>query len=178
MSIPYRLTAERLRNLVDYCPETGQFFWKSEVRIGFHNSVLGHSQGDKAGTARKSDGRNVIRIEGRTYLGYRLAWLWMVGRWPIGEIDHIDGNPINDCFSNLREVSRGINQQNLRRPLKHKNSSEFLGVFANKPGRRHPWIASICLDRKQKYLGAFLTEIEASEAYLAAKRSLHAGCTL
>lgn len=178
MSIPHRLTAERLRELVDYSQDTGEFFWKSEIRLGFHNSVVGHKAGEKAGTARKSDGRNVIRIEGRTYLGYRLAWLWMVGRWPVGEIDHIDGNPVNDRFSNIREVSRGVNQQNLRRPQKQKKSSEFLGVFANKPGRRHPWRASICLDKKQIYLGAFMTEREASAAYLEAKRALHAGCTL
>jgi len=178
MSIPHRLTADHLRELVDYCQETGQFFWKNEIRVGFHKSAVGHRKGDKAGTARKSDGRNIIRVEGRTYLGYRLAWLWMVGRWPIGEIDHIDGNPVNDCFSNLREVSRGINQQNLRRALKNKKSSEFLGVFANKPGRRHLWRAAISLDGKQKYLGSFLTEDEAKDAYLTAKRELHAGCTL
>ena len=178
MSIPHRLSAERLRRFLTYQPESGCFFWNVESRSGFQQSVINHMPGDEAGTPRKSDGRIVIRIDGRTYLRYRLAWLWMTGQWPIREIDHVDGDPANDRISNLREASRGLNQQNIRRPIKTKKSSKYLGVFANKKGRAAPWRAAIGDRGRQIHLGAFMTEEEAHEAYLSAKRRLHEGCTI
>lgn len=178
MSIPHRLSAERLRLILTYQPESGCFLWNVESRSGFKQSVVNHLPGDEAGTPRKSDGRIVIRIDGRTYLRYRLAWLWMTGQWPIREIDHVDGDPANDRISNLREASRGLNQQNIRRPIKTKKSSKYLGVFANKKGRAAPWRAAIGDRGRQIHLGAFMTEEEAHEAYLSAKRRLHEGCTI
>jgi len=178
MSIPHRLSAERLRQLLTYQPETGLFFWNVESRSGFNDSVVNHLPGDEAGTPRKSDGRIVIRIEGRTYLRYRLAWLWMAGQWPLGEIDHRDGDPTNDKFENLREATRTFNQQNMRRPIKTKRSSKYLGVFANKTGGSKPWRAAIQDRGRQIWLGAFATEEEARDAYLSAKRRLHEGCTI
>ncbi|MFV1944119.1 HNH endonuclease signature motif containing protein [Pseudomonas luteola] len=177
MSIPYRLTAERVRELLDYNPETGEFSWKEEKRAGFKGSVVMHKKGSKAGTKR-TDGRTVIRVDARLYMAYRLAWLWMTGEWPRFEIDHIDGDSTNDRFANLRDVSRKLNQENLRRPQKSKGGSKYLGVYANKFGRRKPWRAAISTNGKQKYLGEFLTEEEAYQAYLLAKRQLHEGCTL
>ncbi|MCC4260797.1 HNH endonuclease [Pseudomonas aestusnigri] len=178
MSAPNRLSAERLRHLLTYRPESGCFFWNVESRSGFKQSAINHMPGDEAGTLRKSDGRIVIRVDGRTYLRYRLAWLWVTGKWPTREIDHMDGDPSNDRISNLREVSRVLNQQNIRSPVKTKKSSQFLGVFANKPGRAAPWRAAIQDRGRQIYLGAFMTEMEAHEAYLSAKRRLHEGCTI
>jgi hypothetical protein len=177
MSIPHRLTAERLRELVDYDPETGNFLWKAEARSGFHGSAVMHRKGELAGTARK-DGRTVIRIETRTYLAYRLAWLWMTGSWPVFEIDHIDGDATNDRFANLRDASRRTNQQNIRIPQRSKASSRFLGVYANKAGYKKPWRSAITVDGKQKGLGYFYSEDEAYAAYVQAKRLLHEGCTL
>ncbi|MBV1814509.1 HNH endonuclease [Pseudomonas viridiflava] len=178
MSIPHRLTADRLREIVDYDPETGFFVWRHESRSGFHGSVLMHRQGERAGTPRKSDGRTVIRIGARTYLSYRLAWLWMTGSWPLLEIDHIDGDPTNDSFSNLRDASRRANQQNIRKAKRDKRSSEFLGVFANRPSYKKPWRSAIYAGGRQISLGSFDTEEEAHAAYVSAKRRMHEGCTL
>lgn len=178
MSIPHRLTADRLRALVDYDPKTGCFYWREDARAGFHGSVVMHRQGAAAGTPRKTDGRIVIRIESRTYLRYRLAWLWVTGSWPIFEIDHIDGDATNDSFENLRDASRRTNQQNIRIPQRNKTSSRFLGVYANRPTYAKPWRAAITVDGKQKSLGSFYSEEEAYAAYVQAKRRLHVGCTL
>lgn len=172
------LTADRLRDILDYCKDSGVFYWRDEVRIGFNKSVVSHRSGDRAGTKRKTDGRIIIRIDGKTYLGYRLAWLWVTGGWPLSEIDHIDGDPTNDRFSNLRDASRAKNQENLRLPQKTKASSGFLGVFANKAGYKKPWRAAICVAGKQISLGSFYNEIDAYEAYVHAKRTLHKGCTI
>lgn len=178
MSKAKKLTAERLRELVRYEPSTGNFYWISESRGGFKGSVVIHRAGDRAGTRRGTDGRALIRIDGRLYLGYRLAWLWMTGEWSELEIDHIDGDQTNDRFSNLREASRQKNQQNIRKPQSNKRSSSLLGVYANNRGRSAPWRSAISVDGKQRSLGAFMTEQEAHQAYVAAKRVLHEGCTL
>jgi len=102
----------------------------------------------------------------------------MAGQWPLGEIDHRDGDPTNDKFENLREATRTFNQQNMRRPIKTKRSSKYLGVFANKTGGSKPWRAAIQDRGRQIWLGAFATEEEARDAYLSAKRRLHEGCTI
>lgn len=172
------VSAEDARGLLSYDAKSGKLYWKSEARCGFKKSVVMHRAGDEAGTARKSDGRIVIRLNGALYLRYRVAWLIENGAWPDGEIDHIDGNGTNDRISNLRIADRRTNQENRRRSQSGKQSSRYLGVYANKKGRSKPWRAAISSDGRQFYLGAFDNENDAHEAYLEAKRRLHDGCTI
>lgn len=171
------LTFNEATEQLEYVPETGDMFWKTESRGGFKKSVVIHRPGDKAGCSR-SDGRIVVRAGGKLHMRYRLAWLLMTGAWPSGEIDHINGDSSDDRFSNLRDVGRVKNQQNIRAALGGKKSSKFLGVYKNKPGHSKPWRAAIRANGRQVYLGAFMTEQEAADAYVRAKRVLHAGCTI
>lgn len=171
------LTQSRLREVVSYDPATGEFYWLTEARVGFKRSVVMHSVGDKAKTARR-DGRGVIRIDGKLYLSSRLAWLYMHGAWPVYEADHINTDRTDDRIDNLRDLKGHANRQNRRFAIGNKESALPLGVYRNKAGRRHPWRAAIASGGKQHYLGAFLTIDEASAAYVSAKRRLHEGCTL
>lgn len=172
-----KITAERARELLTYDRETGVFAWRNEARAGVRRSVVCHRAGDRAGTRRK-DGRNVIRLDGALYLGYRVAWLMETGGWPDGEIDHIDGDPANDSISNLRVVSRRLNQQNIRRAQANKASCDYLGVYANQRNTKSPWRACITLDGKHRQIGVYKTPEEAHAAYVKAKRLMHEGCTL
>lgn len=158
------VTAERLRELFSYDPDAGHFIRKITVS----NNAR---KGDLAGCLTK--GRVVIRIDDKLYGAHRLAWLYMTGAWPKGEIDHIDGNPSNNAGVNLRDVSHAMNQQNIVR-AKKGNLSKFLGV--TKVGNR--WKSRIRVGNEQKHLGYFDTPEAAHEAYLGAKRRLHAGCTI
>jgi hypothetical protein len=171
------LTFEEVAEQLEYKADSGELFWKKEARGGFKNSVVMHRPGEKAGCARP-DGRIVVRINGNLYMRYRISWLLATGAWPVGEIDHINGDSADDRLSNLRDVPRQVNQQNIRSALGTKKSTNMLGVYKNKPGRAKPWRAAISDQGKQVYLGAFDTEEEAHEAYLKAKRTLHAGCTI
>ena len=87
-----------------------------------------------------------------------VVFAWINGRWPIQgmEIDHIDRDPFNQRWHNLREVTRRQNMQNTRR----SNGG------TTRRGSR--WIASIWVDRKAHKLGSFATQKEAQTAYLAA----------
>jgi hypothetical protein len=76
------VTAERLRELLHYDPETGLFMW-----------VVSTSNRGRAGAVAGSNfhGYRCIGIDGHHCLSHRLVWLWTEGEWPKGEIDHING---------------------------------------------------------------------------------------
>lgn len=77
------------------------------------------------------------------------------------QVDHVDGNTLNNCRSNLRVVT---NQQNQRNTKKHiKKSSEYKGIYYNR--ERQKWYARIMVDSKYIWLGSFLCELEAAKAY-------------
>jgi hypothetical protein len=78
------------------------------------------------------------------------------------EVDHIDGDGLNNQKSNLRIVTRRENAQN-----RHINkSSRFFGVTWDKEHTR--WRAAIKIKNVTKYLGLFTTEEEAHQKYLEA----------
>lgn len=85
----------------------------------------------------------------------------------ISTYDHIDRNPLNNIKSNLREATH---QQNMFNRTKQKGtSSKYKGVTWLKTTNK--WKAQIQINKKHVYLGSFLLEIDAAEAYdKAAKR--------
>ena len=118
-------------------------------------------------------GRNRVSFKSKKMYAYRVAWLLHHGMWPSGEIDHINGDHSDDRLCNLRDVSRSQNQENIRRPTS-RNRLGVLGVSKNKDR----YSASIKTHGAVRHLGSYKTAEDAHEAYLQAKRSLHAGCTL
>jgi len=96
----------------------------------------------------------------------------MCGEWP-SEIDHINGDKSDNSYRNLREVSRGENMQNKRKAHRN-NKTGFLGV-AREAGK---YRARIRVCGKNRSLGMYDTPQQAHQAYLAAKRELHEGCTI
>lgn len=108
-------------------------------------------------------------------MAHRLAWLHVTGSWPNEDVDHVDGNPGNNSWENLRDVAHVTNLQNQRHAQKGSQSG-ILGVTWQPS--RNKWQARICVMGKQMHLGLFLTATEASLAYVNAKRALHLGGTL
>lgn len=82
------------------------------------------------------------------------------------EVDHIDGNGLNNRRCNLRVCSRRDNLRNMRPRV---GTSRFKGVSWNRGDQR--WQAEISIDRRRKYLGRFHDEIEAALAYDEAARA-------
>lgn len=162
------LTAARLRELLHYDAETGVFV--RAVATGRHGC---HKAGVVSGYTNPM-GYVEISVDNRNYKAHRLAWLYMHGCFPPNYIDHIDGNPSNNRIANLREADDLINAQNIRR-AKKQNTSGFLGITKN---GQDGWLAKVWADGKAHYLGTFRTKEEAHAVYLAAKRQMHAGCTI
>lgn len=160
------INLDNLKNQLSYDEKTGIFKWKV--------SKKGLRIGDVAGSKRQN-GYIAIRIENQLIYAHRLAWFYIYGTWPLGEVDHIDCNRINNSKSNLRDVKPKINKQNLRLP-KANNACGFLGVHLDK--RSNKYVSQLQVDGKQNWLGLFNTPEEAHQAYLTKKRQLHEGCTI
>ena len=146
------LTADRLRKLLDYDPETGFFTRKTR-----HNRM---PIGARSGATTKG-GYRIIAIDGRRYYEHRLAWLFVTGKWPSGIIDHIDLNRANNAFANLREATNGENMRN--GSVRKDSVSGSKGVCWHRPTGK--WRAYINVGGRQKYLGTFASVGEAAEAY-------------
>jgi hypothetical protein len=153
------LTAARLRELFYYNPETGEFSLVSPNTRWRRNKV-GCVQ-----TLENGYKRFVISIYYRHYRGSRLAWLYMTGEWPIGDVDHINGNSLDNSWKNLRDVTKSINQSNFNNRVKKNNTSGYRGVCFIRLSK--PWAATY----KHKRLGTFRTKEEAYAAVLLARRN-------
>ncbi len=88
---------------------------------------------------------------------------------PIGEVDHRDGDGLNNRRSNLRIATRSQNECN--KGVQKNNTSGFRGVSFFKPHGK--WKAQIVLNGKARHLGYFATPEEAHAAYVAAQPLFH-----
>lgn len=130
--------------------------------------LLSKKTGKPVGHVRK-DGRRLIGINRKSYLAYRLIWMYHYGDIP-KIIDHIDRNTSNDKIENLRPASKSENGQN-RMACKKNSKTQVFGVYYDKS--RQKYAAEIILNRKKTHLGRFDTAEEAHAAYIAAKQNMH-----
>lgn len=103
-----------------------------------------------------------LRVGGKCYLGHRVAWLFVHGRWPADSIDHINCNPRDNRIANLRECSQQLNLCN--RPAHKDNKSGLKGAYQNAKGY---WYSTITHNRTVISLGCFESAEKAHEAWAA-----------
>lgn len=139
------ITQERLKSLLTYSPDTGEFCWR--VRRG-GKAILGGLAG-----SRSCEGYIHIQINRKKYKAHRLAWLYVHGEHPI-EIDHINRIKDDNRISNLRSVTHAQNGQNQNRPK--NNTSGHIGVDFHKRSSR--WRARVKIDGKLRDIGYFDTK--------------------
>lgn len=142
-----------MMRLWSYDPESGHF-----SRLTARGTA--QAVGERAGSLGNT-GRWVLFFKGRKYLAHRVAWLFMTGTWPAGEIDHINRKPADNKWANLREATRGENMHNATCRVNKFGQ----GVKKNRRG----FIARIRVNKKEVYLGYFKTPEAAHAAYIAAK---------
>ena len=107
-----------------------------------------------------------ISVNSTRYLGHRIAWAIHNGKWPLQQIDHINGEGTDNRIINLRAVSPQENTRNMA--LGAANTSGIIGV--NFHTCRRKWRAVIMVDRKDIHLGYFLTIEQAAAARKAAEK--------
>lgn len=162
------LTISRLKELLEYSPETGIFTWKL-----FRGNKT--TKGSVAGS-HDSNRHIQIRVDMHIYSSHRLAWLYIHEAWPTHHIDHINGIRDDNRICNLREATPRQNAQNKRVSPSSNKSSGLLGVTWRK--KECKWRAQINVSGKKKLLGEFNTKEEAHAAYITAKRKYHEFCTI
>lgn len=85
------------------------------------------------------------------------------------EVDHIDGNGLNNCRENLRICTRNQNRQNVG--AMKNNKSGYKGVSWHRATNK--WLAQIRANGKHYHLGLFTDPEEASAAYIEACKNYH-----
>jgi hypothetical protein len=156
----FSMEQERLKQLLDYDPETGIFKWRVRRQRIFIGRVAGN---------RAIKGYLFLAFDGKTYQCHRLAWFYVYGEWPKYQIDHINGIRDDNRIANLRLATPSQNLQN--RPAPSSNTSGFKGVAWHKGARK--WQAYISLNSKRMYLGLFSTKEDAYSAYCTAAIKHH-----
>lgn len=147
------MSYDELRELLSYDPETGMFHWLQQRKGRRSSGVAGGSTGN--------DGYVTIKIGSRYYLVHRLAWFYMTKQWPSEDIDHINRNPADNRWDNLRICSRSLNSANAN--MRESNTSGFKGVTFDKARKR--WSAQIGVNYRHMNLGRYATPQEAARAY-------------
>lgn len=148
------LTQRRVKEILDYDPDTGVFTRK----ISNRSDRVGKEPG-----SRNTKGYIQIRIDGKLQVAHRLAWLYVYGVLPVDQLDHINGDKTDNRITNLREVTNKQNQENI--PLQINNTSGYRGVsYVSNYGK---YRAYVCHHLTTYNLGYFDTP---EEAAVAAKR--------
>jgi HNH endonuclease len=136
------LTADFVKEILDYDPATGIFRWKR--REAYTAKWNNKHAGNVAGCVVR--GYIQIRVSKDTgcHPAHRLAWLVSTGRWPKKNLDHINREPADNRIANLRECDQSENGRN--RPVQKNNKSGHAGVFYRPDMRK--WVAKIYVGRK------------------------------
>ncbi len=152
----------RVRELFDY--RDGALYWRKPSNRHSTGPV-----GTPSGDPSKPGGQ---RLQVQVKLGtnrrcavyvHRAVWAWHHGAWPVGQVDHINGDVNDNSIENLRVVGQRENSQNVRRS----------GVSYDKRKAERPWRARIMTNGRSISLGYFDTRAEAETEYHRAKLIYH-----
>lgn len=145
------LTSERLREILEYSPTTGEFTWKVDKRGHIRRGMLAGSI-DPRGYRR-------IAIEQKFYYAHRLAWLWVHGETP-EMIDHANLDKSDNRISNLRLADKSLNAA---------NSVGIRDVCKGVYRRGDKWIVRA----GKRHVGTYSSYGEAEVAYRAQAKILY-----
>lgn len=152
------MTQEEVLSLFDY--REGNLYWKIKPHVAI-------SEGDLAGS-KNGAGYWHIQFKKVKYKAHRLIYLYHYGYLP-KEIDHINGDKLDNRIENLRACTRFQNNRNRRANV--NSTSKYKGVSWHSGHKR--WSANISIEGKFKHLGYFPSEYEAARAYDQAALPIH-----
>lgn len=155
-------SVEALNEVFAYNEATGDLTWKKVPVERVVRSKVGQIAG-----AVMVNGYRLVCVNYQKYLAHRVIWKMMTGNDAPFSIDHIDGDPLNNRFSNLRAVTQSQNGMNSK--MRKNNTSGVKGVYWG----QGKWRAQISIQRKVIALGGFDRIEDAAQAVSVAREKLH-----
>jgi len=144
-----KMTQKRLKELLDYDPETGFFTWKHKI---ISQGRVSKKSGNVAGCVSKHLGYVMIDVLGSNSYAHRLAFLYMEGFLPKNiKVDHVNRKKTDNRWVNLRLVSDACNARNCS--IAKNNKTGVMGVSIIKSTGKYR--ASILGGKSTKNLGHF-----------------------
>lgn len=157
------ITQEYLKECFEYNEASGVLTWKKRPKSHFKTvrSMRSHHTrffSCRVGFEQWCGKKQYIRthFNGKHHLIHRLIWTIVYGDMP-KEVDHIDGNGLNNELSNLRNVTRSENGRNQR--LRRNSKSGVTGVNWDKVNSK--WKVNICVNGKRMTIGRFENKSDA-----------------
>jgi hypothetical protein len=141
------LNWDRLKELLEYDPDTGIFIWRKNKGSIKSGTIAG---------GKTCNGYITICIDGNAVLAHRLAWFYCFKEWPDKGIDHINRNGLDNRLDNLREADQTLNNYNTN--IRKDNTTGYKGVYIHGSGFR----ARVTNKNKNYNLGTFETIEEAA----------------
>ena len=154
------ITQQTLKEYLQYNQYTGEFTW---IKNPGTNITIGAVAG-----CFDSKGYIKITILGSQTYGHRLAFLYMDGVIPT-MVDHIDGNPSNNKYINLRATTHSGNMRNSS--ISGRNTTGVKGVSWN--SRYQKYKVQITIEGKQRGLGYYSSLGEATKVIKEARERYH-----
>ena len=146
------ITKEYLHQRFSYCPV-------DIARPLVYREYIGSmaQRGDPAGSLRSSNYYGV-GISGKYFLVHRLVWVYRhPGCYKYSEVpsllDHINKNPQDNRYENLRPASRSLNNFNRKNELNSQRSSRYRGV--SWVSSHAQWRSAFMKGGKMSFLGHF-----------------------
>ena len=134
-----------VRGRFNYDENTGSFTYR--ISTSYRTKV-----GDEAGWlwTDKNKKYRKVKVKGTSYNVHRLIWLWYYGTHPVDQLDHINGNSLDNRISNLREVDNITNSMN--RSIQSNNTSGYHGINQLPSGN---WRVRININKKRVSIGTY-----------------------
>lgn len=166
-----------LRELLKYEPDTGLLFWLPRPLRFFTDGKYTSTRRRVIWNNRFAGAEAFTDVDGAGYragtlLGvrcnaHRIIFKIMTGEEP-PQVDHINGNPVDNRWSNLRAATRKENSRNKALPSNNKSGVVGVSWIAS----RNAWIAQIGYENGTKWLGSFKTKTAAIAARKRAEEKL------
>lgn len=156
---------EYLKKIVLYSPRSGKFYWIKPPPT--HSELLGEEAGSVV-TNASGKKYHMIQIDGVKHKRSRLAFMYLDGKWPSAQVDHINGDSLDDRWQNLRDATSTQNNWNHKKRARRLNLP--MGVRTTPGGR---FSARIGYMGQQITLGTFDSPKEAEDSYKKARQKYY-----
>ena len=91
-----------------------------------------------------------VRMGRDKFMAHRIIWAIRNGNWPIGGIDHVNGNKLDNSAGNLRDTTQFDNSKNA---AKYPRTEDWIATGVYRYGDRFRAFAQV--NHKSIYLGTF-----------------------